>query len=71
MVCGSRTLEKPEPYRRASPLFDQGPYRFWLVYSPMRRGRNRDAMALKDGMDAARIPTLVSMTDQYMAPLIT
>ena len=36
----------------------------------MRRGRKRDAMALKEGIEAARIPMLISMEDQYMAPLM-
>ena len=36
----------------------------------MIRGRNRDAMALKEGIEAARMPMLISMTDQYIAPLM-
>jgi hypothetical protein len=39
-------------------------------YSPIRRGRKRDAMALNDGIDAARMPILISMADQYIAPLM-
>jgi len=34
------------------------------------RGRYRCATALNDGIDAARMPILVSMADQYMAPVI-
>ena len=34
------------------------------------RGRYRCATALNDGIDAARMPMLVSMADQYMAPVI-
>jgi hypothetical protein len=70
ILLGSVTLAKPEPYRLAEVLPDQGPYFLPLLYSPMKRGRKREAIALNEGIEAARIPTLVSMTDQYMAPLM-
>lgn len=70
LLVGSETLAKPDPYRKAVVLPDQGPYFFPLLYSPMKRGRKREKIALNDGIEAAKMPTLVSITDQYIAPLI-
>ena len=36
----------------------------------MKRGRKREAIALNDGIEAAKMPMLVSITVQYMAPLM-
>lgn len=71
MLLGSVTLLKPDPYRLAVVFPDQGADFFPLLYSPMKRGRKREAIALNDGIDAAKIPTLVSITDQYIAPLMS
>lgn len=73
-LLGSLTLANPDGYRGEVLLLllllDQGPYFFPLLYSPMKRGRKREAIALNDGIEAAKMPTLVSITVQYMAPLM-
>lgn len=71
MLFVSRTLEKPDPCFFEYELPYNGPVRFLLEYSPMNRGRKREATALNDGAEAAKMATFVSITDQYMAPLIT
>lgn len=70
-LLGSLALENLDAYHGEVLLLDHGLYLFPLLYSPMKRGTKWDAIALNDGIEAANMPTLVSITDQYMEPLMT